>query len=684
MIDLFTPDNLDIVNAEIKELTDKLNYYNQQYHTYDNSIISDIEYDKLYHKLLQLEAKYPQLKQSNSPSNKIGGELLDGFKSVAHTVPMLSLGNIFCIAENKNPYIEVELFVNKIAKELDTNPEQIEFVVSPKYDGVAVSLIYINGIFSQGLTRGDGFSGEDITHNIKTIANLPLQLQDTAVGITEIRGEVIITTQDFIKLNQIQQQNNHKIYANPRNLAAGSLRLLDSSMTSARPLRFYAYALVRSPHNFTTFQAELNYIKSNNITISDLCNTAIGSSGLINYYTKMLQTRSSIEFNIDGLVYKINNIQAQKTLGVLSRQPKFAIAHKFPAEEKVTQLMAIDFQVGRTGAITPVARLQPTIVDGVLVSNVTLHNEGEIKRKGIMIGDYVVVRRAGDVIPEIARVEIAMRNITQVVAFQMLVHCPVCGSNLEKDEDDAVWRCVAGIYCKAQKVQAITHFASRLAMNIDGLGEKIVTQLVENNLVNTIDDLFEIQAEQLLPLEGFATKSAAKLIDSINQSKTTTLNRFIYALGIRHIGETSAKTLARKYQTLENFLSTTQEELLSIRDIGAVVAPTVHNFLQEPHNQTIIQQLLAHGITILVNINNSIANDFFTNKVFVITGTFANYSREQIKQIIDDNNGKVSSSVSKKTNYLIMGSDAGSKLTRAQELGVELIDETQLIDILKS
>ena len=686
MNDLFS--NLDPIESQIIQLTKELNYYNLQYHTYDKSLISDEEYDLSFRRLMALEQEYPHFKQSDSPSQKIGGAILTKFNQIEHQIPMLSLGNIFSVMNEVEPELrhqELIQFCNRLAKELDCTSSELSFMASPKYDGVAISLLYKNGVLVQALTRGDGYIGEDVTNNVKTIRNIPLTLSCDlfAPELIEVRGEILIQTQDFIELNQQQVARGERLYANPRNLAAGSLRQLDSRITAARPLCFYAYALAQhsSDLQFNLFSEQLAQLKYFGFNLANECASLIGSAELIDYYEDMLGKRNQLAFGIDGVVYKLNNIADQEKLGYVARAPRFAIAHKFPAEEVESELLEIDVQVGRTGALTPVARIKPVNVAGVIVTNATLHNQAEIWRKDIRIGDIVVVRRAGDVIPEIAR-SLPLRRSGELAKFFMPTICPACGSHLVAEEDEVILRCSAGLYCIAQKKQAITHFASKLALNIDGLGEKSVEQLVDAGLINSIPDIYRLNFEQLCQLERFGEKSATNLIQAIELSKNTSLPRLIYALGIRHVGESSAKDLAKAFGSLEVLLVANLDQLLQVREIGEIVARSILDFFAEEHNLQVIQELLSLGLTYPAIIAENLYHPQITGKTFVITGSFVNLKRDEIKAELEEYGAKVAGSVSKKTDYVIVGSDAGSKLTKANELGIKFMEEPELTLLL--
>lgn len=692
MYDLFTNPDQD-TDADKKNLITKLTSdlikYNGSYHSQDISLISDEEYDRLFRQLIELEEQYPQYKQASSPTNLVGSkQLKNEFTQKSHQEPMLSLNNIFSDMDEINHELrhkELLQFDKRIRETL--NEENVEYVASPKYDGIAISLIYSNGFLTEALTRGDGFIGEDVTENIKTVKNIPKILKTSTENIPipkhlEIRGELLLFTQDFITLNKEQERLGQRIFANPRNTVAGSVRQLDSSITASRPLHFFAY-YIRSTDNLecSTFYTQLDYLRNIGFDISDLNKKLAGTKELSEYYEGILAKRNQLPFGIDGVVYKVNQISLQEKLGFVMRAPRFAIAHKFPAEIVTSQVLDIQIQVGRTGAITPVAKISPVQVGGVIVSNATLHNQDEIKRKDIRINDYVLVRRAGDVIPEIVSV-VHEKRPDNTIKFILPSHCPICNSHLIRLPDEAIIRCSGGLFCEAQKRQAITHFASKLALNIDGMGEKNVDLLVEHNLIHNPSDLYTLKLEDLVTLPRLGQKSVENLINAINHSKNTTLNRFIYGLGIRHVGESTAKSLAISFGSLDNLMQANLEELLLVNDIGEVVAKSILDFFSETHNCEIITKLLASGVTYPIMESTNKYNEFITGKTFVLTGTLSNYSRDEAKALIEEFGGKVAGSVSKKTHYVVAGIEAGSKLDKATELGISIIDETSFINFL--
>ena len=686
-MDLFNQEDVNL--TKIIELVKQLNYHNHQYHTLDTPVISDYEYDELYKQLLDLEQIYPNLVQEDSPTRRVGGVVSDKFSQIKHNVAMLSLSNIFSdmsLTDNDKRHIELIQFINRISKESLLDANQLEFVCSPKYDGVAISLVYQDGVLIKAVTRGDGFVGEDVTNNIKTIRNIPLTIKHDLFmpQLLEVRGEILIFNQDFIKINQHQSQTNQKIYANPRNLAAGSIRQLDSTIAAKRPLKFFAYAIAQMSEDISKmdyFSDELQFLTDCGFMIAKECQVKLGMTGLIEYYEQMLQKRLALDYGIDGVVYKLNSIELQQKLGFIARAPRFAVAHKFPAQEVESKLLAIDIQVGRTGVLTPVAKIEPVLVGGVVVSNATLHNIDEISRKDIRVGDIVIVRRAGDVIPEIARSLLEYRT-SELAIFKMPEFCPVCNSHVVREENEAAFRCVGGLYCLAQKKHAITHFASKLALNIDGMGEKVVEQLVENHLINNIADIYSLSMDSLMKLERFGQKSSENLISAINQSKNTTLNRIIYGLGIRNVGEQTAKDLAKAFGSLDNLIVATREALLQVSEVGDVVATSIIDFFAEAHNCEIITRLVDVGVSYeLVKAQNRYHAQI-TGQIYVITGSFVNYKREDIKAVLENYGAKVASSVSKKTNFVIVGSEAGSKLDKALELGITIIYEDELSKLL--
>src|SRR3990167_5414336 len=666
---------LDKNSSKIISLREKIRDHNYRYYVLDDPIISDAEYDILFRALQTLESKNPALITQDSPTQRVGAAPLDAFQSVRHAIPMLSLENAFNIEELNH-------FYERIQKFLKDNSE-IEFVCEPKLDGVAISLYYENGELKKAATRGDGQVGENVTQNIRTIQSIPLKLLGHDYPEQcEIRGEIFMPILGFEKLNKLAEKNNEKKFSNPRNAASGSLRQLDSSITAKRPLNFYAYALVvLSGKNCFQKQSEiLNKLKSWGLPIAKNISIAQGIGMCEKYYQNMLKIREKLPFEIDGVVYKVDQLVLQERLGFVSRAPRWAIAHKFPAEEKTTEIEQIEFQVGRTGAITPVARLKPVFVSGVTVSNATLHNFDELFRKDIREGDTVVIRRAGDVIPEVVKAIIEKRpKNTRKTALPK--QCPVCGSHLVKPEGEAVLRCTGGLYCSAQLRESIKHFATRRAMDIDGLGDKIVDLLVDEKLVHHVSDLYRLKRAQLIALPRFAEKSADNLLEAIHNSKKTTLPRFLYALGIREVGESTAALLANEFGDLPLLMRADLERLEKIRDVGPVVAKHIVAFFAEAHNQKIIRELIESGVQWE---SVSRTSDLpLAQKTFVITGTLASMSRDAAKEKLIALGATVSGSVSAKTHAVIVGESPGSKYDKAQSLGVSCLDEVAFLKLLE-
>jgi DNA ligase (NAD+) len=664
--------------THILALRAAIEHHNRQYYVLDAPLIPDAEYDRLFRELQTLEAENPELASADSPTQRVGAAPLPEFASVAHRTPMLSLNNAFSPEE-------VEAFDRRVRDGLAVDGElEIEYSAEPKFDGLAVSLIYEQGILMRGATRGDGHTGEEVTPNLRTIGNVPLHLEgDGYPPLLEVRGEVLMLRQDFDRLNARQREKGDKEFVNPRNAAAGSLRQLDSRVTAQRPLRFFTYSVgvIAGDNLPSTHSALLERLETWGLPVAAERRCVRGLPGLLAYYAEMGSRRSALPYDIDGVVYKLNDLAAQERLGYVSRAPRFAIAHKFPAEEAITELLAIDIQVGRTGALTPVARLAPVFVGGVTVTNATLHNEDEVRRKDVHIGDTVVVRRAGDVIPEVVRVLLEKRPLL-APEFIMPKTCPVCGSHVVRGADEAVARCTGGLVCPAQRKQALLHFASRRALDIEGLGDKLVEQLVDSELVRTPADLYRLDSLPLSKLERMAEKSASNLLAAIAQSRKTTLARFIYALGIRNVGETTAKDLARHFGSLDRLLAADETQLLQVSDVGPVVAQSLRQFLSEPHNLDVIAQLRAAGVTWVEDEALPLASSRIAGKVFVLTGTLPSLTREATKDLIEAGGGKVTGSVSKKTDFVVAGAEAGSKLEKAQALGVSVIDEAQLLELL--
>lgn len=663
------------VNTEVEQLREKLRYHNTRYYLHDDPEIPDVEYDKLFRKLQQLEQKYPDLIDSNSPTARVGGEAMVGFTKVKHAQRMLSLQNVFTKGE-------LEAFDQRLCKLLDV--DKIQYVAEPKLDGLAVSLRYENGQLVMGATRGDGTTGENITANVKTIRSIPLVLSGSFPKVLEVRGEVFMPRSGFNAMNEVLRKQDKKTYANPRNSAAGSLRQLDSKITATRPLAINCYSLGDCSDEYklpTEHYEILQWLKPLGFPVNDLIETVDGVSGCEAYYAKIGQLRDSLDYEIDGVVYKVNSIDQQQELGFVSRAPRWATAHKFPAQEQLTIIENVDFQVGRTGALTPVARLQAVEVAGVIVSNATLHNMDEVERKDIRIGDKVIVRRAGDVIPEVVSVILSERpDNAQIVVLPE--KCPVCNSPVERNEDEAVARCTGGFKCSAQQKEAMKHFASRKALNIDGLGDKLCEQLLDAGLIKDPADLFSLTVDQVAGLERMGLKSAENLIAGLKASKNTSFSRFLYALGIREVGEATAASLASHFVDVVALQQASQEELENINDIGPIMAEHIFKYFSNADNIDLIDRLLAAGVywekTELQKTGTALEN-----QVFVITGTLSDMSRDQAKAALLALGAKVTGAVSKKTDYLIAGEKAGSKLAKAESLGVKILHDEAFMEFLK-
>lgn len=661
----------------INYLRDQLRHHAYVYYIMGKLEIPDIEYDRMYKELEELEASHPELITPDSPTRRVGAEPLSAFSKVQHRIPMLSLDNVFSEQE-------LQAYGKRLHDRLD-NDKEIIFAAEPKLDGLAVSIIYNEGRLTQAATRGDGSTGEDVTQNIRTIKSIPLHLIGKDYPDTlEVRGEVFIDKASFEKLNSQAREKGEKTFANPRNAAAGSLRQLDPVITSKRPLSIYCYAVgVVEGYEMPDSHSEtLKQIRKWGFPVCNESEVVNGITGCLGYYKKILKNRDRLKYEIDGVVYKVNNFDLQNKLGYVARAPRWAVAHKFPAQEEVTTLNDIEFQVGRTGAVTPVARLEPVFVGGVTVSNATLHNMDEINRKDIRIGDRVIVRRAGDVIPEIVSVVPGSRK-KSARKIRMPGKCPVCKSDVIREEGEAVYRCSGGLYCPAQRKEAIKHYVSRKAMDIEGLGEKLIEQLVDEKLVDHVNDIYALKVDQLAELERMGEKSAKNVVDAITKSKTTSMKRFIYALGIREVGETTAASLATNYSNLDELRQATEEELQKISDIGPVVARHIVSFFSQKHNIEVINKILKAGVVFSSNRAPSARSGRLSGKTFVITGTLSSMSREEAKELLQSAGAKVTGSVSAKTDYLLAGDKAGSKLAKAEKLGVTVLDEAKLEALLK-
>lgn len=665
------------VSERLHSLRAEIDRYDHEYYVLDAPSIADAEYDRLFRELQALEAEHPELVSSDSPTQRVGGAPLAEFAAVTHAVAMLSLNNAF--ADD-----EVAAFDRRVREGLTTDGE-VDYSAEPKFDGLAVGLSYAKGILVCGATRGDGSTGENVTANLRTLRSVPLRLHGSDwPAALEVRGEVLMWRSDFERLNARQREKGEKEFVNPRNAAAGGLRQLDPRITAQRPLRFFAYGIASGERAGlpATHSAQLDQLERWGFPVARERRRVTGLAGLLAYYADMGSRRASLPYDIDGVVYKLDDLAAQERLGFLSRAPRFAVAHKFPAEEAVTELLDVSIQVGRTGALTPVARLAPVFVGGVTVNNATLHNEDEIRRKDVRIGDVVVVRRAGDVIPEVVRV-VPDRRPVGAREFVMPTSCPVCGSRVVRSADEAVARCSGGLYCPAQRKQAVLHFASRRALDIEGLGDKLVEQLVDSAIVRTPGDLYRLGLLALASLERMADKSAGNLLAAIEKSKRTTLARFIFALGIRNVGEATARELARHFGSLDRLLAADEDSLRQVPDVGPTVAQSIRQFCSEPHNLEVIEQLRAAGLVWSEGEPAVRAGGVFAGQVFVLTGTLPSLTREAAKAMIEGAGGKVSGSVSKKTSFVVAGAEAGSKLERALQLGVQVIDEGQLLGLLE-
>ena len=664
--------NLEQASKRADALRHTINQHNHRYYVLDDPKIPDSEYDRLLRELINIESDFPELIIPNSPTQRVGATPLSGFKEIKHSVPMLSLANAF----NEE---EMQAFNKRIKDKLSI--DTLIFSGETKFDGLAVSILYENSLLKTAATRGDGYTGEDVTHNIKTIPQVPLNLIGSDIPeLIEVRGEVVITHKGFETLNNKQLEKGEKIFANPRNAAAGSLRQLDPRITAQRPLSFFAYGIGDYKGNVELLNHTqvLEQLQKWGLPVSPEFRKLNGIEACLDYYNDIENRRSGLAYDIDGVVFKVNDISQQQELGFVSRAPRWAIAYKFLPSEEITQLIDIEIQVGRTGALTPVARLSPVKVAGVTITNATLHNIDEIKRKDVKIGDWVYVRRAGDVIPEVVRVITERRG--DVTEFTMPDICPVCGSDVERQEGEAINRCMGGISCSAQNIQAIIHFASRKAMNIDGLGEKIIIQLTDTGLVNTVADLYSLSHEQLADLDRMGSRSASNLIQARDDSRATTLERFIYALGIRDVGEATARTLAKYFKSLELITQASTEELETISDIGPVVAHNIHSFFQQTHNIEIIQRLLVAGIH--WDRVNYVESQVFDGLSFVLTGSLQTMSRDEAKHKLILLGAKVSGSVSSKTNYVVFGDNPGSKYEKAVKLGVQTITELEFLNMI--
>ena len=666
------------VEQRLRALRKQLDYHNYRYYVLDDPEVSDSEYDRLMRELQALESSHPDLVTPDSPTQRVGAAPVSEFGEVRHTVPMLSLDNAFTEED-------VQDFDRRVREKLEA--DTVEYTAEPKMDGLAISLIYEKGVLVRGATRGDGTTGEDVTQNVRTVRAIPLKLMgEDWPGLLEVRGEVYMPKKGFEALNRALAKRGEKTYVNPRNTAAGSLRQLDPRITAERPLEFYAYGLgeVR-PDTLPKRHSEiLAKLRTWGIRVNRDIKVVKGAEGCLGYYRRMGEKRDSLPYEIDGVVYKVDRLDHQEELGFVARAPRWAVAHKFPAQEEMTVLKAVDFQVGRTGALTPTARLEPVFVGGVTVSNATLHNMDEIERKDIRIGDTVIVRRAGDVIPEVASVVLSRRPKT-AKKVKLPKICPVCGSDVVRPEGEAVARCSGGLYCAAQRKELIRHFASRRAMDIEGLGDKLIEQLVDAKLVDSPDGIFQLTAKQLAELERMGEKSADNLMAAIHKARHTTLPRFLHALGIPEVGESTALMLAQHFGALEPLMEADEEALQSVPDVGPVVAAEIATFFRQKHNRDVIKALRKAGVQWpAMPKRAAAASQALAGKTFVLTGTLASMTRDEAKERIQALGGKVSGSVSAKTHYVVVGSEPGSKLREAERLKVPVLDEAEFSKLMKS
>lgn len=671
-LDLF--DNAHEAHVQtMRELIDTLVQWEHAYYTLDHPIVPDSEYDRLYAQLQALEAQHPDLVQADSPTQRVGGKPSEGFEQVEHRAPMLSLGNAF-------EESDVVAFDRRVKELADLPPEHsMRYAVDPKFDGLAISILYVNGTFSQAITRGDGSVGEDVSANVKTIRSLPLRLKGRDLpSMLEVRGEIFMFKEDFQAMNARQAEQGLKVFANPRNAAAGTIRQLDPKVAASRPLRFFCYGAVldRDLQRHLKYQSNMmSWLNDLGLPVSKLSKSVQGSEGLLSYYKEIGESRANLPFEIDGVVYKVDSFDLQDQLGFVAKAPRFAVAHKFPPVEVLSRLTSIEVQVGRTGSITPVAKLEPVKVGGVMVSSATLHNLDEVRRKDLRPGDQVLVRRAGDVIPEVLPFP-GNQRVTAVDAFTMPTHCPICNSLVKQEEGESAYRCTGGLVCRAQLTQSIIHFAHRRAIDIEGLGDKLIEALVEQGLVKTPADLYRLRFEDLIQLERMGEKSVNNLLQSIEKSKQTTFGRFLFGLGIRHVGEATARDLAVHFSSPKALMNATLDDLVCVPDVGPIVAKSIRQFFDEQANRVVVDDLLELGLSWSEANAGQVQTDHpFFGKTFVLTGTLSAFGRDEASALIIERGGKVTGSVSKKTDYLLAGESAGSKLEKATSLGVTVLDE---------
>ncbi|WP_043003693.1 NAD-dependent DNA ligase LigA [Comamonas testosteroni] len=675
------------VTSKVAALRAQLRQWAHEYYVLDAPTVPDGEYDRVYQQLEALEGAYPALVTQDSPTQRVIGAVLDGLTPVRHAVPMLSIQT-----ETDNEATGAIAFDQRVRKELglDASAAAIEYVAEPKFDGLAMNLRYENGRLVQATTRGDGEVGEDVTHNIRTIRQIPLSLpaDRNVPPVVEVRGEVHMAKADLEKLNARQQAAGAKTFANPRNAAAGSVRQLDSNIAAQRPLSFFAYGLgeITPPElggpDFGTHYAMLQTLRSWGFPVAPQVSLALGASELVAFHQRIGAERANLPYEIDGVVYKVNSLALQRQLGFKSREPRWAVAHKYPAQEMPTLMEAIDVQVGRTGKLTPVARLAPVQVGGVVVTNATLSNLFDIRKKGVRVGDQVIVRRAGDVIPEVVG-RVPGERPVYVPNFRMPRTCPICGSAVVREKGEANHRCTGGLFCGAQRKEAILHFAHRRAMDIEGLGDKLVDQLVDGQVVRVLPDLYRLGLSSLAALDRMAEKSAQNVLAALEKSKSTTLQRFLFGLGIRNVGESTARDLAKHFGKLDAIMDASVEELLQVKDVGPVVADSIHTFFAQPHNREVVEQLRACGVHWEEGEPVEKAPQILAGLTVVLTGTLPTLGRDVAKDMLEAAGAKVSGSVSKKTSYVVAGAEAGSKLAKAEELGVPVLDEAGMLALLR-
>jgi DNA ligase (NAD+) len=693
--DLFAPDTPDPELQRMRALCEQLHHHAHQYFVLDAPLVPDAEYDRLFQELQALEALHPDWVSADSPTQRVGGKPLSQFASVRHVVPMLSVRT-----ETDTESSGALAFDTRVRKELELSETAapVEYVTEPKFDGLAINLRYEAGVLVQAATRGDGESGEDVTQNIRTVGQIPLKIPSDVPAVLEVRGEVYMRRDDFEALNVRQRariargEKGEKTFVNPRNAAAGAVRQLDPRIAAQRPLSFFAYGVGEvSPSRpgavpFATHMELLQKLKNWGFPVADLVDIAQGAPELVAYHQRIAAIRNQLPFDIDGVVYKVNSIALQQRLGFVSREPRWAVAHKYPAQEEMTQVLGIEVQVGRTGKLTPVAKLAPVFVGGVTVTNATLHNEDEARRKDVRVGDTVTVRRAGDVIPEVVGVVPTpdRPDAARGPIFTMPKVCPVCASDAVREEGEADYRCTGGLFCSAQRKQAILHFAQRRAVEVEGLGEKLVDQMVDAGVVRTLPDLYRLGLMSLASLERMADKSAQNIVDALEKSKQTTLSRFLFGLGIRHVGEATAKELAKHFGQIDAIMEAPEEALLEVSDIGPIVARSLRTFFDQTHNREVVEQLRACGVQWPEGVPASGAAKPLTGQTFVVTGTLPTLGRDAVKDLIEAAGGKVAGSVSKKTSFVVAGTEAGSKLEKARELGVTVLDEAALLAMVRA